>query len=282
MKPITQKLCVFMAMLCTLISASAYDFEVDGIYYDISSEADKEVSVTNDFGIPSYSGVVNIPAFVKYNGNVYKVTSVEDSAFEGCKNLTSISLPESIVSLGVRAFTDCSELTSISLPESIVSLGDYVFFECSKLTSIELPKSVISLGVFAFWGCSSLKNVKLSPSLKEIPEGCFYYCPFNKLDLPNGIERIGKRAFSDLTEQTTLILPPSINAIGLDAFPDNVNLIILNGNISWEISSIINSTLYILDDTYPTFDTEWPGKNIYVINKESFINQCLVLKKVDS
>lgn len=248
MKPICQKLWIFIVILCTYVSASAYDFQVDGIYYKVTNQSNNEVSVTNKSNTgDSYSGVVTIPPSVNYNGSNYKVTSIADFAFYKCENLTNISLPESILSIGAQSFRFCS-----------------------KLTRIDLPESVVSLGSFAFGGCSSVKEIQLSPSLKEIPYCCFIGCPLTKLDLPNGIERIDSWAFSDLTEQTTLILPPSINDIGRNALPFNVNLIILNGNISWE-NSLLTNTLYILDDTYPTFDSE--VGNIYVLNKETFINE---------
>ena len=84
--------------LCGM-SVSAHDFEVDGIYYNITSWEDKTVEVT--FGSPKYSGVVAIPQYMVnyYNGNTYRVTSIGERAFKDCDGLTSVVIPESVTSI---------------------------------------------------------------------------------------------------------------------------------------------------------------------------------------
>lgn len=142
MKLITKKLWVFVAMLCTLISASAHDFQVDGIYYNISSEADKEVSVTyetiENYYHPSYSGVVNIPTSVSYNGDTYTVKSIGDDAFNWCSNLQSVTIPNSVTTIGYRAFYDCANLESLTIGSGVTNIG-------SNVNSYKIPK-VIWLG----------------------------------------------------------------------------------------------------------------------------------------
>ena len=149
MKLITQKLWVFVAMLCTLISASAYDFEVDGIYYSISSEADKEVSVTyktNNYN--SYSGVVNIPTSVNYNGETYTVKSIGGYAFEGCVDLTSVTIPNSVTTIVYCAFYKCTNLQSLTIGSGVKNIGEGAFsyiFSYGKYYAYTIPK-VIWLG----------------------------------------------------------------------------------------------------------------------------------------
>lgn len=152
MKLITKKLWVFVAMLCTLISASAYDFEVDGIYYDISSEADKEVSVTHGtyYQSASYFGVVNIPASVIYNGETYSVTSIGEFAFNNCENLQSVTIPNSVTSIGRNAFNDCSKLQSITIPNSVTYIGSNAFVECTNLRSLTIGSGVKNIDADAF------------------------------------------------------------------------------------------------------------------------------------
>ena len=128
MKLITKKLWVFVAMLCTLISASAYDFEVDGIYYNISSEANKEVSVTfKEKYRASYSGVVNIPASVSYNGDTYSVTTIGDYAFEDCSNLHSVTIPNSVTTIKELAFYKCTNMCSITIGSGVEKIGKGAF-----------------------------------------------------------------------------------------------------------------------------------------------------------
>lgn len=139
MKLITQKLWVFVAMLCTLISASAYDFEVDGIYYNISSEANKEVSVTyKTKNYNSYSGVVNIPASVSYSGDTYTVKSIGQYAFYKCESLQSVTIPNSVSTIGTYAFGDCTSLESLTIGSGVTNIG-------SNVNSYTIPK-VIWLG----------------------------------------------------------------------------------------------------------------------------------------
>ena len=156
MELITKKLWVFVAMLCTLISASAYDFKVDGIYYNISNEANKELSVTNCGN--SYSGVVNIPASVSYNGETYLVTTIGEDAFSYCSNLQSVTIPNSVTSIGYAAFYSCSNLQSVTIPNSVTSIGDFAFGRCTNLRNLTIGSGVKSIGVGAFSNGSSDNN----------------------------------------------------------------------------------------------------------------------------
>lgn len=92
-----------VAMLLGCITVSAYDFEVDGIFYNITNRSSFTVEVTYYYVEP-YSGDVVIPKTVTYNGAVYTVTSIDDYAFYDCSNLTTVTVPESVTSIGRSAF----------------------------------------------------------------------------------------------------------------------------------------------------------------------------------
>ena len=115
------------------ISASAYDVEIDGIYYNLNSE-DKTAEVTYEG--EKYRGKVVIPSSITVEGKEYTVKSI-----------------------GNEAFYKCSGLTSVDIPNSVTSIGDYAFYNCSGLTSITIPNSVTSIGYGAFSNCSKLENV---------------------------------------------------------------------------------------------------------------------------
>ena len=135
-------------------------------------------SVTS-IGYDAFKGTAwynNQPEGVVYAGNVlykYKGTMLSNTyvvvkdgtlgitggAFSSCRELTSITIPNSVTSIGEEAFNWCSGLTSIKIPNSVTSIGDGVFSGCSGLTSIEIPNSVTSIGNYAFYSCKNLTDV---------------------------------------------------------------------------------------------------------------------------
>ena len=177
--------------LLTGIKASAYDAEIDGIYYNFISESDAEVTYEYFYYSSYYFGDVTIPASITYNGKTYSVTSIGNEAFEDCGGLTSVTIPNSVTSIGYGAFSGCSGLTSVTIGNGVTSIVDYAFYGCSGLTSITIPNSVTSIGIFAFSGCSSLTSVTIPNSVTSIGDGAFEYCSgLTSVTIPNSVTSI--------------------------------------------------------------------------------------------
>ena len=126
------------------VSASAYDVEVDGLYYNLN-ETEKTAEVTNHGVYPMYSGSIEIPSSIVIKEVEYKIASIGDYAFSGCTGLASITIPNSVTSIEYNAFYGCSGLTSITIPNSVTSIGYNAFSGCSGLKSITIPYFVTNI-----------------------------------------------------------------------------------------------------------------------------------------
>ena len=194
-----------LILLALLLSATgnAHDFEVNGIYYNITNG--NEVAVTyrgtsfSDY-LHEYYDEVSIPATVTYKGTTYSVTSIDYSAFRDCSGLTSVTIPNSVTSIGSSAFECCTELTSIDIPNSVTELGWYTFLGCSGMTSVIIPNSITEIGVNVFTGCLGLTSVTIPNSVTSIGERAFSGCSgLTSVNIPNSVTSIDEGAFDYTT-----------------------------------------------------------------------------------
>ena len=104
------------------------------------------------------------------------VISISDYAFADCTNLTSVTIPDSVTSIGYAVFSGCSALTSITISDGVTEIGDSMFSNCTSLTSITIPDSVTSIGSSAFWGCRSLTSITIPDSVTDIGSFALWQC----------------------------------------------------------------------------------------------------------
>ncbi len=198
MKQFVKKIGLLVAMLLTILLAHGYDFEVDGIYYKITSmsELEVEVSSNGDYEVWSngcknktpYTGDVTIPSTVNFNNRTFTVTGIGKAAFGyPCRNLdeayatsygtptnvSSVVLPPTIRYIDAMAFQGCN-IQSIQLPNSLTSIG-IAAFAYTKLQEIQIPSSVEKIQKEAFYA-SNITSVTLGENVSEISDKAFRSC----------------------------------------------------------------------------------------------------------
>ena len=147
------------------------------------------------------------------------VTSIGDHAFHNCSGLTSVTIPNGVTSIGYSAFYNCSGLTSITIPNSVTSIGSYAFYNCSGLTNVTIGNSVTSIGNYAFYGCRGLTSITIPNSVTSIGGSAFQYCSgLTSITIPNSVTSIGSSAFQYCSGLTSITIPNSVTSIGGSAF----------------------------------------------------------------
>ena len=170
------------------------------------------------------------------------VTSIGDEAFGMCTSLQSITIPNSVTKIGDGAFRGCKSLQSITIPNSVKSIGNGAFGMCKSLQSITIPNSVTKIGDGAFSGCISLQSITIPNSVKSIGNGAFRGCKsLQSITIPNSVKSIGNVAFGDCKSLQNVTIPNSVTSIGDEAF---------SGCISLQSITIPNSVTSIGDEAF--------------------------------
>ncbi len=249
---------LLLALLLNMFGFKAYagfntstKVQVGTLYYYLDN-ANCKAEVTS---MPSgkYTGSISISSF-DYEGKNYIVTSIGNYAFDGCKSLTSIIIPNSVTTLGHYAFRNCQNLTSISIPNSMTSIGERSFFGCAGLTSINIPSSVTSIGLQAFKDCTGLASITIPNSVTSIGGEAFDNTAWYKKQ-PDGLLYLGKVAYKykgTMPKNTSITIEDGTQGIGGAAFiycSDLISITIpnsvtnINSDAFWGCSSLTSITI---------------------------------------
>ena len=147
------------------------------------------------------------------------VTSIGDKAFCRCENLKSVTIAEGVTTIGDEAFSECTNLQSITLPNSVTSIGWLAFSECTNLQSITIPDSVTNIGQSAFSSCENLQSITIPNSVTTIDERTFWGCKkLQSITIPDSVTRISDWAFKGCESLTSINIPGSVTSIDNSAF----------------------------------------------------------------
>lgn len=140
-----------------VVIGSSTIFYVNGINY--RTTAPTEVEVFSRYENYYFSMPLDIPAIVNYSGQNYNVVSIRDSAFSNWKELTKMTLPNMVNTVGNKAFINCTNLNEIITPDAVTSIGNYAFSECSNLGHFFIPFATKTIGQEALNNCTSLDQI---------------------------------------------------------------------------------------------------------------------------
>ena len=225
----------------------------EGIIYEVAEDGTYAVVV-------GYEGTATEVKIAK-TYNELPVTIIDSEAFYSCTSLTSVTIPDSVTTIGVGAFCECTSLTSIAIPDSVATIGMAAFGRCSSLMSVTIGEAVTSFGDGVFAGCSSLLNIvvdndntayqsidgnlyskdgktlityaigksdtsfTIPDSVTSIGMGAFLDSTLlTSVTIGDGVESIGDSAFDRCSSLTSVVIPDSVTSIGDSAFQSCASL----------------------------------------------------------
>lgn len=196
----------------------AINVEIDGIMYSINVKTGLTEVVANLYH--QYNGDIVIPETITYEGKEYTVTAIGESAFSQ-RDITSITFPNSITSIGRAAFYCCSLLDSVVLPEKVTVIGDMLFANCTSLRQVVIPEGLTLIDNSAFNCCYSLESLIIPNSVTRIEDWAFAGCKgLTYVEMSRGLTYVGSGAFSDCGALNTVIIP-DLSSWSMINFGDN-------------------------------------------------------------
>ncbi len=214
-----------LTLYCKTASIAGLVFTLtdDGNSYLVAGES--ETSPSGNIVIPN-----------KYNGKPvigFASGGQTNPVFKKNANITSVTLPSSITSVGNYAFYACKAITNINIPNSVLTIGYSSFGYCNALVEIVLPNTVTSIDAMAFSDCGALEKVVLPTGIKAIERYTFWTCSSLKsITIPDTVETIGMSAFNKCFKLTSIRIPKNVKSIGTGAFKGcgNVTSIVVDSS----------------------------------------------------
>ncbi len=233
------------------IEAEAVETFTEGYYtYTVDDEdnaiiTDVDTSISGDIVIPSTLGRYNVTKVYGFSGcrNITSiiipnsVNKICTNAFRDCVSLTNLVIPDSVTEIESDAFIGCTGLKNLKLPKNLKTLEANVFSKCTGLISVTIPDSVTSIGDRAFYGCTSLTSVTIPDSVTSTGVYAFYGCTgLASVTVSDSITSISECAFSGCTSLTSITISGNVKTIEKSAFSGCESL----SNITFEKGSVLD------------------------------------------
>ena len=289
MKTIKQILLTIAVLLCSL-TANAYDFEVDGIRYDIISFTELTVKATSVS--ESIISDLIIPSKVLFNGKELNVIELGDEFAISNLVISSLTISDGIKSVGDRAFKNCSNLATITIAQTISEIGTECFYGCTALEIFE-NTGIITLGSKSFAGCENLEMVSIE-NIMSIEEGTFQNCvklvdcyfpniisigkesfkncqSLDEYDITNNVLSIDDFAFKGCINLSSIVIPNSVRDLGKGIFEGCTSLtsISIGSGVSflpWIFEGCVGLSDIRIEDSYETLIFDYTGERSYSSN----------------
>ncbi len=227
--PLKKMILLAFLLIASAFTATAADFTVDGIYYNIIGE--NEVEVTRYDG-GKYSGEVYIPATVVNDGITYQVTRIGSYSFYSCKELTLIDIPEGVTEIGTYAFAYSDLIEYVEFPNSLVLIDKFAFYQCYSIKGFYIPRNVSEIVAPAFSACPNIEYFMCSPlnANYQVVNGALFtkdmtvllaYPPASQattFNIPETVTIIHNNAFNYSMNLTQITIPESVTWVGHGAF----------------------------------------------------------------
>lgn len=231
---------------------------------EITENGTMEIAADEGKALSKITAVVNVPISAEskisqfIDGTITEITAEDFAGITSIGeyglayriNLTSVTIPNNIMSIGKNAFEGCKKLKSVTIPDSITTLGESMFYLCYGLVNITIPNSVKYLGTNVFYYCKGLKNIILPDSIVAIPNNAFRYCEsLTSVTIGSGVKNIGIGSFAACDNLTSIVIPNNVEYINssglLIGSPTNKGTIIFLGTTPPSISSGAFGTNYL-------------------------------------
>ena len=189
-------------------------------------------------------------------------------------NVSSVTMPNSLITIGAYAFDECTSLTSVAIPNSVTTIGYQSFKSCISLTSVTIPNSVTTIGGGAFSYCSSLASVTIGNSVTTIGRNAFSSCiSLTSITMPNSVTTIEWDAFNSCSSLTSITIPNSVTTIEWGAFSLCEKL--KDVTVSWNIPLNLDNAIFT---NFTDFDITLhvPAGTEYLYRAARFWNDCII------